>query len=205
MAAGAYPPPGQEKGGEKTRNVTIVEIWQKNILRPWNVTLYNLQAIQRWRASKNREAQIKIQSQTEAERRETEAKIQHKWVEEHLFKTVTWLSHLVCPFCFIFVCSSLLRTEVERKEVAQRLEEWREQKRKIKLEAEQRLTEKIEKRRKEKVSFHNSMSWTSMNCSFDELILWRFYPHLFFLMCNSLGKQIKSFHSHTEYSFVHAN
>lgn len=41
---------------------------------------------------------------------------------------------------------------MERKKVAQRLEEWREQKRKIKLEAEQRLTEKIAKRRKEKVN-----------------------------------------------------
>lgn len=52
----------------------------------------------------------------------------------------------VCLFLFS------LRAEVERKKVAQRLEEWREQKRKIKLEAEQRLTEKIAKRRKEKVN-----------------------------------------------------
>lgn len=81
----------------------------------------------------------------------------------HLFKknTHTYTQYIylvvrnVIVSFFTFVYTSLLRSELERKEVAQQLEDWREQKRKIKLEAEQRLSEKIEQRRKEKVSSHS--------------------------------------------------
>lgn len=115
-----------------------------------------MKAIQRWRASKNREVQLKIQSQKEAERRGKEARnqvLQHKSVSSLLKKRCLAIKILVCSFCLMLVCSSSLRAEVERKEVAQRLEDWREEKRRIKLEAEQRLTENIEKRRKEKRCF----------------------------------------------------
>lgn len=83
------------------------------------------------------------------------------------------------------VCLFLLssRVEVERKEVAQRLEEWREQKRNIKLEAEQTLIEKIEKRRKEKVYCYKSMNSGCIGCTFDDFVLSHFNVCIF--LCSS--------------------
>lgn len=69
------------------------------------------------------------------------------------------------------------------------MEEWRQQKRKIKLEAEQRLTEKIEKRRKEKVSFCYSMYLTRMNYSFNGMIL--FCDILIFIFYNVQFTRVK--------------
>ncbi|XP_075870803.1 coiled-coil domain-containing protein 112 [Nelusetta ayraudi] len=109
--------------GKTLEEIEQHEEWQQKLIHLQEI---KKEAIQRWRASKHREVQLKIQSQNEAGRREKEAKNQ---VLQH-------------------------KAEVERKKVAQRLEEWREQKRKIKLEAEQRLTEKIAKRRKEKEEHH---------------------------------------------------
>nr|XP_046243591.1 coiled-coil domain-containing protein 112 isoform X2 [Scatophagus argus] len=97
----------------------------------WHQELIYLQdrkreAIQRWKASKRKERQIRIQSQKEteeAERRKREAKTQ---AHQH-------------------------RTEEEKREVAQRLEDWREEKRRNKEhEEEQRLAEEIQKRRRAK-------------------------------------------------------
>ncbi|KAM9743294.1 coiled-coil domain-containing protein 112 isoform 1-T1 [Menidia menidia] len=97
----------------------------------WHQELLDLQdkkreAIVRWKASKQKERQNKIQSQMEIEeahRREREAKSHDK----------------------------LHRTNKERKQAAQQLEDWREEKRrKEEQEEEQRLTEEIQKRRREK-------------------------------------------------------
>lgn len=74
---------------DRKKEVKRVEKWHllifvcKLLSCSENVTLFNVQAIQRWRASKHRAVQIKIESQNEAERKETEAKnqvLQHKWV-----------------------------------------------------------------------------------------------------------------------------
>ncbi|KAK9522857.1 hypothetical protein VZT92_019296 [Zoarces viviparus] len=95
----------------------------------WRQELIYLQdkkreAIQRWKASKHRERQTRIQSQEEKEeagRREKEAKSQ---AHQH-------------------------RTEEERREAVRRLEEWKEEKRRNKeQEEEQRLAEEIQKRRR---------------------------------------------------------
>ncbi|XP_068559664.1 coiled-coil domain-containing protein 112 [Cebidichthys violaceus] len=95
----------------------------------WHQELIYLQnkkreAIQRWKASKHRERQTRIQSQEEAEeagRREKKAKSQ---AHQH-------------------------RTEEERREAVRRLEEWKEEKRRNKeQEEEQRLAEDIQKRRR---------------------------------------------------------
>ncbi|XP_026043301.1 coiled-coil domain-containing protein 112 isoform X1 [Astatotilapia calliptera] len=97
----------------------------------WHQELIYLQdrkkeAIQRWKASKHQEHQIRIQTQEkteEAKRREKEAKSQ---AQQH-------------------------RTEEERSEMARRLEEWREEKkRREEQEEEQRLAEEIQKRKREK-------------------------------------------------------
>uniref|UniRef100_A0A3B4VK43 Coiled-coil domain containing 112 n=2 Tax=Seriola dumerili TaxID=41447 RepID=A0A3B4VK43_SERDU len=97
----------------------------------WHQELIYLQdrkreAIQRWKASKHQELQIRIQSQEEAEeaeRREKEAKSEARQN----------------------------RTEEERRKAAQRLDEWKEEKRrKEEQEEEQRLAEEIKKRRREK-------------------------------------------------------
>ncbi|XP_070761035.1 coiled-coil domain-containing protein 112 [Enoplosus armatus] len=97
----------------------------------WHGELIYLQdrkreAIQRWKASKHRERQTRIQSQEEAEeaeRREKEAKSQ---AHRH-------------------------KIEEEKREAAQRLEDWREEKRRNgEQEDEQRQTEEIKKRRREK-------------------------------------------------------
>ncbi|XP_038559460.1 coiled-coil domain-containing protein 112 isoform X2 [Micropterus salmoides] len=107
---------------------TLEEIEQHE---DWHQELIYLQdkkrgAIQRWKAIKHQERQIRIQSQEEveeAERREKEAKSQ---AHQH-------------------------RTEEEKREAARRLEEWREEKRrKEEQEEEQRLAEDIQKRRREK-------------------------------------------------------
>ncbi|CAB1459751.1 unnamed protein product [Pleuronectes platessa] len=106
---------------------TLEEIEQHE---DWHQELINLQdrkreAIQRWKASKHRELQSRIQSQeeaVEAERKEREAK------------------------------SKQHRAEKERREAAQRLEEWREAKRwkEEQQEEEKRLAEEIQNRRREK-------------------------------------------------------
>lgn len=82
------------------------------------------EAIQRWKASKHQERQIRIQTEREeAKRREMEAKSQ---AQQH-------------------------RTEEEKREMARHLEEWREEKkRKEKQEEEQKLVKEIQKRRREK-------------------------------------------------------
>ncbi|XP_054467771.1 coiled-coil domain-containing protein 112 [Anoplopoma fimbria] len=95
----------------------------------WHQELIYLQdkkreAIQRWKASKHRERQNRIQSQEEeAGRREKEAKSQ---AHQH-------------------------RTEEERREAVRQLEEWKEEKRRNKeQEEEQRLAEEIQKRKRAK-------------------------------------------------------
>ncbi|KAF3695706.1 Coiled-coil domain-containing protein 112 Mutated in bladder cancer protein 1 [Channa argus] len=95
----------------------------------WHQELIFLQgrkkeAIQRWKASKNRERQVRIHKQEEVvERREKEAKSK----------------------------AQQQRTEEERREAAQRLREWREERRrKEQQEEEQRLAEEIQKRRQAK-------------------------------------------------------
>ncbi|XP_035514998.1 coiled-coil domain-containing protein 112 isoform X2 [Morone saxatilis] len=97
----------------------------------WHQELIYLQdrkreAIQRWKASRHQERQIRIQSQEDAEevgKREKEAKSQAR---QH-------------------------RTEEEKREAARRLEEWREEKRRLEeQEKKQRLAEEIQKRRREK-------------------------------------------------------
>ncbi|GAA6223185.1 coiled-coil domain-containing protein 112 [Lates japonicus] len=105
---------------------TLEEIEQHE---DWHHELIYLQdrkreAIQRWKARKHQERQIRIQEEAEeAERREKEAKNQ---AHQH-------------------------RTEEERREVARRLEEWREEKRrKEEQEEEQRLAEEIQRRRRAK-------------------------------------------------------
>ncbi|XP_069379697.1 coiled-coil domain-containing protein 112 isoform X1 [Paralichthys olivaceus] len=107
---------------------TLEEIKQHE---DWHQELINLQdrkreAIQRWKASKHRERQSRIQSQEEAE----EAKRREKVVKSQAQQN---------------------RTEEEKREAARQLEVWREKKRrKEEQEEEQRLVEEIQKRRREK-------------------------------------------------------
>ncbi|XP_041793604.1 coiled-coil domain-containing protein 112 isoform X2 [Chelmon rostratus] len=104
---------------------TLEEIEQHE---DWHRELMYLQdrkreAIQRWKANKQRERQTRIQSQEEAERREKEAKSQAR---QH-------------------------RNEEEKREAARRLEEWREEKRRNKeQEEEQRMAEEKQMRRQAK-------------------------------------------------------
>ncbi|XP_072243061.1 coiled-coil domain-containing protein 112 [Leuresthes tenuis] len=97
----------------------------------WHQELLYLQdrkreAIQRWKASKHKERQRRIQSQEEIEEAHRREKETNSLAKQH-------------------------RTEEERKEVTQQLEEWREEKkRKEEQEEEQRLAEEIRKRRREK-------------------------------------------------------
>ncbi|KAL6114070.1 ccdc112 [Pungitius sinensis] len=106
--------------------LTLEEIEQHE---KWHQELIYLQgkkreAIQRWKASKHRERQSRIQSQEEAEeavRREKEANSQ---AHQH-------------------------RAEEERVEAARRMEEWKEEKRRNKeKEEEQKRAEEIQKRKR---------------------------------------------------------
>ncbi|XP_028270453.1 coiled-coil domain-containing protein 112 isoform X2 [Parambassis ranga] len=97
----------------------------------WHRELITLQdkkreAIQRWKASKHQECQMRMQSQEETEKAARRAKEA---------KSRAWQQKI----------------EEERRERAWRLEEWREEKkRKEELEEEQRLAEEIQKQRREK-------------------------------------------------------
>ncbi|XP_035021861.2 coiled-coil domain-containing protein 112 [Hippoglossus stenolepis] len=107
--------------GKTLEEIEHHEVWHQQLIKLQD---RKREAIQRWKASKHRELQSRIQSQEEAEeaeRGEKEAKSQ-----QH-------------------------RTEEEKWEAARRLEEWREKKRwKEEQEEEQRLAEEIQKRRREK-------------------------------------------------------
>ncbi|XP_075955476.1 coiled-coil domain-containing protein 112 isoform X1 [Anarhichas minor] len=95
----------------------------------WRQELIYLQdkkreAIQRWKASKHRDRQTRIQSQEEKEEAGRRAKEAKSQAHQH-------------------------RTEEERREAVRRLEEWKEEKRRNKeQEEEQRLAEEIQKRRR---------------------------------------------------------
>ncbi|CAN9513141.1 unnamed protein product [Ophioblennius macclurei] len=107
--------------GKTQREIEQHEDWHQELVRLQDK---KREAIQRWKAGKNQERLNRIQDQMnkeEAERRAKEAK-----KEQH-------------------------RTEEERKELALRLEAWREEKkRREEQEEEQRLTEYIQKQRREK-------------------------------------------------------
>ncbi|XP_029960943.1 coiled-coil domain-containing protein 112 [Salarias fasciatus] len=143
---------GQYGGWDQFDHQAFMKVWNKHSGKPvyrkeaklylpgktleeieqhedWHRELLCLQgkkreAIQRWKAGKNQERLNRIQDQVnkeEAERREKEAKR-----EQH-------------------------RTEEEKRELALRLEAWREEKkRREEQEEEQRLAEKIQKQRREK-------------------------------------------------------
>ncbi|XP_017269191.1 coiled-coil domain-containing protein 112 [Kryptolebias marmoratus] len=107
---------------------TLEEIEQHE---DWHQELLSLKdkkrgAIQRWKASRHQERQTRIQSQEETEEARNRERKARSLAEQH-------------------------KTKEERREVAQRLELWREDKRrKEEEEEEQRLVEEIQKRRQEK-------------------------------------------------------
>ncbi|XP_037536928.1 coiled-coil domain-containing protein 112 [Nematolebias whitei] len=109
--------------GKTLEEIEQHEEWQQELL---SLNNKKREAIQRWKASKDQERQMRIQNQEETEEARNRERKAQRLAEQH-------------------------KTEEERMEVAKQLELWKEEKkRKEEEEEEQRLIEEIHKRRQEK-------------------------------------------------------